>query len=73
MARIAIPVPTSQDSEYNDRSWPNYADAVREAGRPVTGLAGPIVEATRPPGEAMPTGFGRETGRRGHLRVLTSE
>jgi hypothetical protein len=47
------------------------ADAVREAGRP-------LVEATRSPGEALPaaassTGAGRETGRRGHLRMLTSE
>ncbi len=41
------------------------ADAVREAGRPV-------VQATRSP-HAVPTGAGRETGRRGHLRVLTSE
>jgi hypothetical protein len=49
------------------------ADAVREAGRPVPGPGGPMVEATRSPGEAMPTGAGRETGRRGHLRVLTSE
>ena len=42
------------------------ADAVREAGRP-------MVEATRAPHEAPPTGAGRETGRRGHLRMLTSE
>ena len=47
------------------------ADAVREAGRP-------MVEATRSPTGpvptgAVPTGAGRETGRRGHLRVLTSE
>jgi hypothetical protein len=47
------------------------ADAVREAGRP-------LVEATRSPGDAAPggarpTGAGRETGRRGHLRMLTSE
>ncbi|HEX4471075.1 MAG TPA: DUF3499 domain-containing protein [Nocardioides sp.] len=47
------------------------ADAVREAGRP-------LVEATRSPGEVVlagsaPTGAGRETGRRGHLRRLTSE
>jgi len=45
------------------------ADAVREAGRP-------LVEATRSPVEAAPlsgTGAGRETARRGHLRVLTSE
>jgi hypothetical protein len=52
------------------------ADAVREAGRP-------MVAATRAPGDPAsiggPThggpaaGAGRETGRRGHLRVLTSE
>ena len=45
------------------------ADAVREAGRP-------LVAATRSPSEAGspgPTGAGRETSRRGHLRVLTSE
>jgi Protein of unknown function (DUF3499) len=51
------------------------ADAVREAGRP-------LVAATRSPGDAGPhgahgvhgpTGSGRETGRRGHLRMLTSE
>jgi hypothetical protein len=42
------------------------ADAVREAGRPV-------VQATRSPAEGVPTGAGRETARRGHLRVLTSE
>ncbi|WP_151083101.1 DUF3499 domain-containing protein [Nocardioides cynanchi] len=43
------------------------ADAVREAGRP-------MVSATRSPGDPQPVvGAGRETGRRGHLRVLTSE
>lgn len=45
------------------------ADAVREAGRP-------MVTATRSPvGEPMTAGAGagRETGRRGHLRRLTSE
>jgi hypothetical protein len=45
------------------------AEAVREAGRP-------MVEATRSPGEAGrpdPTGAGRETARRGHLRMLTSD
>lgn len=31
-ARIAIPVPTSADAEYNTRSWPNYAAAVEQAG-----------------------------------------
>lgn len=30
--RIAIPIPTSIDPEYNQRSWRNYADAVRAAG-----------------------------------------
>ena len=42
------------------------ADAVREAGRPV-------VAATRPPSDPHTDGAGRETGRRGHLRVLTSD
>jgi putative glutamine amidotransferase len=31
-ARIAIPVPTSQNPEYNQRSWPMYAAAVEAAG-----------------------------------------
>lgn len=30
--RIGIPVPTSKDSDYNHRSWPQYAEAVRLAG-----------------------------------------
>ncbi|MBV8114416.1 MAG: gamma-glutamyl-gamma-aminobutyrate hydrolase family protein [Silvibacterium sp.] len=30
--RIAIPEPTSQDIPYNERSWPQYAKAVQEAG-----------------------------------------
>jgi len=30
--RIAIPVPTSTDLEYNQRSWPMYAEAVERAG-----------------------------------------
>lgn len=30
--RIAIPAPTSRNTAYNDRSWPNYAEAVRAAG-----------------------------------------
>ena len=43
------------------------ADAVREAGRP-------MVAATRSPSAPSPDiGAGRETGRRGHLRMLTSE
>lgn len=31
-ARIAIPVPTSGDPDYNQRSWPQYAAAVEAAG-----------------------------------------
>jgi putative glutamine amidotransferase len=30
--RIAIPIPTSFDPVYNERSWPDYARAVEEAG-----------------------------------------
>src|SRR5260370_29256640 len=30
--RIAIPVPTSTDPIYNQRSWPQYAEAVERAG-----------------------------------------
>ncbi|HEY4355447.1 MAG TPA: gamma-glutamyl-gamma-aminobutyrate hydrolase family protein [Acidobacteriaceae bacterium] len=30
--RIAIPVPTSNDQAYNQRSWPHYAEAVSRAG-----------------------------------------
>jgi putative glutamine amidotransferase len=30
--RIAIPVPTSTDLDYNQRSWPQYASAVEQAG-----------------------------------------
>lgn len=30
--RIAIPEPTSTDSAYNQRSWPQYAHAVEECG-----------------------------------------
>ena len=34
--RIAIPVPTSTDLAYNQRSWPQYADAIeRSGGEPV--------------------------------------
>ena len=42
------------------------ADAVREAGRP-------MVAATRSPSAPQVTGAARETARRGHLRMLTSE
>ena len=30
--RIAIPEPTSDDIPYNERSWPQYANAVEDAG-----------------------------------------
>jgi putative glutamine amidotransferase len=30
--RIAIPLPTSTNAEYNHRSWPSYASAVRASG-----------------------------------------
>ena len=30
--RIAIPVPTTTDLDYNERAWPLYADAVKQAG-----------------------------------------
>ena len=30
--RIAIPVPTSTDTAYNQRSWPSYADAINRSG-----------------------------------------
>ena len=34
--RIAIPVPTSTNLSYNQRSWPSYATAVsRSGGEPV--------------------------------------
>ena len=32
LPRIAIPVPTSSDHAYNDRSWPAYAEAIRISG-----------------------------------------
>src|SRR5579875_1421336 len=31
-ARIAIPIPTSTNPEYNNRSWPTYAAAIEAAG-----------------------------------------
>ncbi|HEV2577610.1 MAG TPA: gamma-glutamyl-gamma-aminobutyrate hydrolase family protein [Acidobacteriaceae bacterium] len=31
-ARIAIPIPTSSNPEYNNRSWPTYAAAIEAAG-----------------------------------------
>lgn len=49
------------------------ADAVREAGRPALADEPGLVHATRSPSQVVSAGAGRETGRRGHLRVLTSE
>ena len=43
------------------------ADAVREAARPVSAAAAPVAPA------GLNAETGRETGRRGHLRVLTSD
>lgn len=50
-ARIAIPVPTSGNAEYNQRSWPQYAAAVEAAGgeavRVELGTAKDLREAAR--------------------------
>jgi len=50
-ARIAIPVPTSGNAEYNQRSWPQYAAAVEAAGgeaiRVELGSARELREAAR--------------------------
>ena len=45
------------------------ADAVREAGRPLVEAARPLASA----GAGEPIGAGRETSRRGHLRMVTSD
>ncbi|MGA8938341.1 MAG: gamma-glutamyl-gamma-aminobutyrate hydrolase family protein [Acidobacteriaceae bacterium] len=47
--RIAIPVPTSTDLPYNQRSWPSYATAVTQSGgEPVAvDLATPVDELRR--------------------------
>ncbi len=37
--RIAIPIPTSNDLEYNQQSWPQYACAVERAGGEAVELA----------------------------------
>lgn len=36
--RIGIPVPTSFNREYNERSWPEYAKAVEDAGGEAIGI-----------------------------------
>jgi putative glutamine amidotransferase len=73
-ARIAIPVPTSGDADYNQRSWPNYAAAVEAAGgepvRVELGTARELREAARGvsgillPGsgaDVLPARYGAET------------
>lgn len=30
--RVAIPIPTSTNADYNQRSWPSYAEAIEKAG-----------------------------------------
>lgn len=73
-ARIAIPVPTSGNADYNQRSWPNYAAAVEAAGgeavRVELGTAKDLREAARSvsgillPGsgaDVLPSRYGAET------------
>src|SRR6185312_15435177 len=73
-ARIAIPVPTSGDADYNQRSWPQYAAAVEAAGgeavRVELGTAKALREAARSvsgillPGSVaggLPTRYGADT------------
>jgi putative glutamine amidotransferase len=43
--RIAIPVPTSTDLDYNRRAWPQYAEAVTRSG----GIPVEIPLTSRPP------------------------
>jgi putative glutamine amidotransferase len=46
--RIAIPIPTSIDLPYNQRSWPSYASAVsRSGGTPIA------IDITLPPAEIL--------------------
>jgi putative glutamine amidotransferase len=73
-ARIAIPVPTSGDAAYNQRSWPMYAAAVEEAGGEAVRveLGGPVRtlrEAAREcsgillpgsPADVLPARYGAE-------------
>jgi len=73
-ARIAIPVPTSGDADYNQRSWPQYAAAVEAAGgeavRVELGTAKALREAARSvsgillPGsgaDVLPSRYGADT------------
>jgi len=73
-ARIAIPVPTSGDADYNQRSWPQYAAAVEavggEAVRVELGTAKALREAARSvsgillPGsgaDVLPSRYGADT------------
>lgn len=57
--RIAIPVPTSSDPEYNERSWPRYASAVERSGGeavavPLDDVAAAAEVATRCDGVLLP-------------------
>jgi putative glutamine amidotransferase len=70
--RIAIPIPTTTDLEYNQRSWPAYAQAVRQSGgEPVevpltsTGLASIMASCQGvllpgSPADVDPTHYGHE-------------
>src|SRR5579871_3151939 len=50
--RIAIPIPTSFDAEYNNRTWPQYASAVEQSGgEPVAIPLDDLAVATRAAGE----------------------
>ena len=73
-ARIAIPVPTSGDADYNQRSWPSYAAAVEAAGgeavRIELGDARSVRDATRgcsgillpgSPADVLPARYGAES------------
>jgi len=72
-ARIAIPVPTSGDADYNQRSWPSYAAAVEAAGgeavRVELGDAKSVREAVRgcsgillpgSPADVLPARYGAD-------------
>ena len=67
--RIAIPVPTSAEPEYNRRAWPQYADAVRAAGgEPVEDLQEAIDALAQAP---CGQGYGRFV--LGHLAYAAGE
>jgi putative glutamine amidotransferase len=73
--RIAIPVPTSSNADYNQRSWPSYAAAVEGAGGEavrveLNGSTRTLREAARScfgillpgsPADVLPSRYGAET------------